>query len=888
MNICAFDTMATSSAIWVFIVLANTLSTAQSQGHPEVVILLTQRHTFLTPGSVHRWDLYGDTLRRHPLTSIITPSAIDYDNVTRRIYWTDISREEVRSAELSARDNTLVAKLNNISYPEGLTVDGDAGKIFYTDRGNKVIVSINMNGFARTTIVNSNINYPQGIVADKTDRKLYWVDHLNHTINSCNYDGSGRRILVSTDVYAPMGVTINEKTGRLYWCEYNGNVYSIMKDGTQRKTHYTDKVTKPHLMDIAVFNGFLYVVDRTKRKILVIPEKDHTQTGLLYSGSFNQITGIHVFSPNSVETDCADGRYGAGCTSVCGRCAGGMTLCEKTTGSCLAGCDPGYTGNFCTDECGQGTYGSKCSERCGHCQTGTTCHHVTGHCPNGCQTSWTGNKCQDGGPPEVVILLTQRHTLLTPGSVYRWDLYGDKLTKHPLTSITTPSAIDYDKVTKRIYWTDISREEIRSAELTARNNILIAKLNNISYPEGLTVDGDAGKIFYTDRGNKVIVSINLNGFARTTIASSNVIYPKGIIADKHDRKLYWVDHSSDTINTCNYDGSGRRTVVSHVVNAIYAPMGVTINEQTGRLYWCEYNGNVYSIMKDGTQRKTHYTDIVNKPHFMDLAVFNGFLYVVDRTNRNILVIPENDDHTHTAQLSSGSFNQLTGIHVFSPNSVETGCAGGRYGVGCTRVCGQCAGGTFLCEKTTGFCLAGCGTGYSGNFCAEKCSRGTYGMKCSSVCGNCQSGTTCQHKTGYCPSGCQPGWTGNTCKERVCSRGLYGSSCQNRCGNCKFGGSCSSSSGACPAGCSAGWRGSTCKQRCLQGTYGEGCIRQCGYCLDGDICDPVSGACPTGCQSEFSGKECQDRAAPPNDSACSYKAGSVAIYAVIIVAVYRSF
>ncbi|XP_071118712.1 pro-epidermal growth factor-like [Haliotis cracherodii] len=386
--------MSPVSTVCVFVLLANILTTTQAQAHPEVVILLTERHTLFAHGFVHRWDLYGDSLTQHPLTYITTPTAIDYDNVTRRIYWTDISREEIRSAELTGGDNTLVAKLNNISYPEGLTVDGSAGKIFYTDRGNKVIVSINMNGFARTTIVSSNISYPQGIVADKSDRKLYWVDHLKHTINACNYDGGGRRTLVSTDIYAPMGITMNENTGRLYCCEYNGNVYSIQKDGTNRKTHYRDTVTMPHFMDIAVFNGFLYIVDRTNRSIRVISENDKaTHTGRLFSGSFKTITGIHVFSPNSVETGCADGRYGAGCTSVCGRCAGGVFLCEKTTGKCLGGCVAGYKGNLCTQDCGEGHYGSNCQHRCGHCKSNQPCNSTSGVCHGGCSVGWRGSTC---------------------------------------------------------------------------------------------------------------------------------------------------------------------------------------------------------------------------------------------------------------------------------------------------------------------------------------------------------------------------------------------------------------------------------------------------------------------------------------------------------------
>ncbi|XP_067666690.1 pro-epidermal growth factor-like [Haliotis asinina] len=461
-------------------------------------------------------------------------------------------------------------------------------------------------------------------------------------------------------------------------------------------------------------------------------------------------------------------------------------------------------------------------------------------------------RTQTQDQPEVVILLTERHSLFTVGSVYRWDVFKDTITRHNLTSAITPTAIDYDNVTRRIYWTDISREEIRSSKLDGGNDTLVRKLNNVSNAQGLTVDGRHGKIFYTDLGNEVIGSIDMDGSNSTVIASANVSFPIGIVADKTDRKLYWLDHDTDILESCNYDGSGRKVLTS---TGIYAPTGLTINEKTGRLYWCEYNGNVYSILKDGSDRKTHYTNTFVKPRLMDIAVFNGFLYIIDRTYRGIRVIPENRNHTHMGLLSSKSFRTLTGIHVFSPNFGETGCPDGRYGAGCTSVCGRCTGGMTLCEKTTGSCLGGCDAGYDGNFCSKACKPGTFGKRCS-PCGNCKEGTTCNHVSGKCPNGCQTGWEGDTCHQKACRSGLYGSQCSIPCGNCKDGPRCNSTNGACPHGCNAGWRGARCTTKCSSLYYGQNCGRMCGYCR-GDTCDPFTGVCPHGCQTYWKGPLCQD-------------------------------
>ena len=45
---------------------------------------------------------------------------------------------------------------------------------------------------------------------------------------------------------------------------------------------------------------------------------------------------------------CASFKYGINCTELCGNCLNG-DACQLETGSCTSGCEPGYTGEHCTD-----------------------------------------------------------------------------------------------------------------------------------------------------------------------------------------------------------------------------------------------------------------------------------------------------------------------------------------------------------------------------------------------------------------------------------------------------------------------------------------------------------------------------------------------------------
>ena len=56
-----------------------------------------------------------------------------------------------------------------------------------------------------------------------------------------------------------------------------------------------------------------------------------------------------------------------------------------------------------------------------------------------------------------------------------------------------------------------------------------------SVADGLEVDPVNNKLFYTDTGRDVIVSMNLDGTNEQTLISSGLDEPRAIIADPHNR-----------------------------------------------------------------------------------------------------------------------------------------------------------------------------------------------------------------------------------------------------------------------------------------------------------------------------------------------------------------
>uniref|UniRef100_K1QVK2 Angiopoietin-1 receptor n=1 Tax=Magallana gigas TaxID=29159 RepID=K1QVK2_MAGGI len=80
------------------------------------------------------------------------------------------------------------------------------------------------------------------------------------------------------------------------------------------------------------------------------------------------------------HAQCPLGNYGSTCELKCGQCAGDGS-CYQITGSCVGGCNPGYTGSKCD---------GACPSTCGG---DGSCFQYPPYCRNGCQAGYTGLRC---------------------------------------------------------------------------------------------------------------------------------------------------------------------------------------------------------------------------------------------------------------------------------------------------------------------------------------------------------------------------------------------------------------------------------------------------------------------------------------------------------------
>lgn len=127
--------------------------------------------------------------------------------------------------------------------------------IFWSDWGQRPkIQRAGMDGTSRTIIVDENIYFPNGLTLDYNEWRMYWTDAKIQRINSCNFDGSDRReIIINKDTRLhPFGVTILDDT--LYWTDWlTRSVHSFnLSTDLTRKINPPDAVT---LMGIVAYDA---------------------------------------------------------------------------------------------------------------------------------------------------------------------------------------------------------------------------------------------------------------------------------------------------------------------------------------------------------------------------------------------------------------------------------------------------------------------------------------------------------------------------------------------------------------------------------------------------------------------------------------------------------
>nr|CAI5860807.1 unnamed protein product [Callosobruchus analis] len=147
------------------------------------------------------------------------PDGIAVDWISQNIYWTDTGTDRIEVVRLQGGYRKVII-MDKLIDPRGIAVASSLGWLFWSDWNEKEpkVERSNLDGSERTQIVTERLGWPNGITLDLDAMKIYWCDAKLDKIEYANMDGTERRELINDNVPHVFGFSL--MGDYLYWTDW--------------------------------------------------------------------------------------------------------------------------------------------------------------------------------------------------------------------------------------------------------------------------------------------------------------------------------------------------------------------------------------------------------------------------------------------------------------------------------------------------------------------------------------------------------------------------------------------------------------------------------------------------------------------------------------------
>ncbi|KAK6165881.1 hypothetical protein SNE40_022703 [Patella caerulea] len=211
--------------------------------------------------------IYRGKMILNTLTNIVpiinvglaTTEGLAVDWIGDKLYWVESNLDQIEVADLDGKSRrTLVA--GAMTSPRAIVVDPRYGALFWTDwdGANPRIESCSMSGTNRTILFGIRPNYaqggwPNGLTLDYDAERLYWIDARSDSIHSITYKGEDHHLILQSheSLAQPFAITLFEHY--VYWTDWKTNSLSKANKYNGSGIHQVQKTfTQP--FDLHVYH----------------------------------------------------------------------------------------------------------------------------------------------------------------------------------------------------------------------------------------------------------------------------------------------------------------------------------------------------------------------------------------------------------------------------------------------------------------------------------------------------------------------------------------------------------------------------------------------------------------------------------------------------------
>nr|CAD2172939.1 unnamed protein product [Meloidogyne enterolobii] len=250
-------------------------------------LLIGRGMAIIQRSSIPNLDESGRQLIVQPHQTVVD---IDYDCISERIYWSDISGHSIRSAFLNGTEITSEFS-DLLKSPEGIAIDWRSQNIYYVDSIKNELGVLSINGKFQKTLLKEGLNNPRALVIDMESRQLFYSDWSRDApkIGRIGLDGSGNKVIISDEIHLPNGLVMLQTSRRLCWADAGNQRLSCSAlDGSNRKVIYAPLEYPFGLTADSLEERFYWTDWKDQKSILLtLPEEDIQNSTLVLEGEAN-------------------------------------------------------------------------------------------------------------------------------------------------------------------------------------------------------------------------------------------------------------------------------------------------------------------------------------------------------------------------------------------------------------------------------------------------------------------------------------------------------------------------------------------------------------------------------------------------------------------------
>lgn len=160
------------------------------------------------------------------IAGIVSPEGVAVDWISRRIYWTDSSKDTIEVASLDDATLRTVVIQGGLVNPRGIAVDPQQSKLYWSDwnRESPKIEQSDLDGTNRVVLLQApQLNLPNSLSFSSRSGEVCYADAGTQQIGCISpYHRTVRT--VATNLTYPFGLTVTND--RLYWTDWTTCVYT--------------------------------------------------------------------------------------------------------------------------------------------------------------------------------------------------------------------------------------------------------------------------------------------------------------------------------------------------------------------------------------------------------------------------------------------------------------------------------------------------------------------------------------------------------------------------------------------------------------------------------------------------------------------------------------